>query len=248
MNKITQAFVNKKALTAFLTGGDPNIETTEKLIVAMAESGVDMIEIGIPFSDPMAETLVVQTADERALTNGCTVDKLFAMVKRARRNVDIPLLFMTYINPIFAYGTERFMKNCQDCGIDGVIVPDLPFEERGELADACKQYGITHISLIAPSSQERVQTIARQAEGFLYCVSSLGQADSDAAQMIVQAKAVADLPCAIAVNTSEQARKMAAIVDGVMIGSGIVQLVAEHGKDAITPVTDYIREMEDALR
>jgi len=174
MNRITRAFEHRKAFIAFITGGDPDMETTEKLIVAMAESGVDVIEIGIPFSDPVAEGIVIQEADERALANGCTVDKLFDMVGRVREKVDAPLLFMSYINPIYVYGKERFIAKCSHCGIDGVIVPDLPYEEHDELSTECAKYGITQISLIAPTSGERIETIAKDAAGFIYCVSSLG--------------------------------------------------------------------------
>jgi len=255
MNKITKAFEGKKAFIAFITGGDPDIETTEKLIEVMAESGADIIEIGIPFSDPVAEGIVIQQADERALANGCTVDKLFDMVKRVRQKVDIPLLFMTYINPIFVYGKERFMANCADCGIDGVIVPDLPFEEKDELSDACKKHGICQIFLIAPTSQKRIETIAKDAGGFLYCVSSLGvtgvrsELSTSAAGMVAQVKRVSDVPCAVGfgISTPEQAREMAAVADGVIIGSAIVKLAAEHGRDCAEAVRRFVGEVRGAL-
>ncbi|MCL2762363.1 MAG: tryptophan synthase subunit alpha [Treponema sp.] len=248
MNRITKAFEGKKAFIAFITGGDPDIETSEKLIVAMAESGVDIIEIGIPFSDPVAEGIVIQEADERALAGGCTVDKLFNMVKRVREKVTIPLLFMSYINPIFVYGKERFMAQCKDCGIDGVIVPDLPFEEKDELTAVCAKYGITYISLIAPTSGERIETIAKEAEGFLYCVSSLGVTGvrsnivTNVTEMINQVKSVSSIPCAIGfgISTPEQARDMAAISDGVIIGSAIVKLAAEYGRECVEPVKQFV--------
>ena len=255
MNRITQAFQDKKAFIAFLTGGDPDIETTDKLIVAMAGSGVDIIEIGIPFSDPVAEGVVIQEADERALKNGCTVDKLFEMVKKVRDKVRIPLLFMTYINPIFVYGKTRFIKNCADCGIDGIIVPDLPFEESDELADDCAKYGITQISMIAPTSQERIKLIARNAKGFLYCVSSLGvtgmrsEINTNVAEMIKQVKEVASVPCAVGfgISTPEQARDMADVSDGVIIGSAIVKLIAEYDKESVEPVRQFISEVKRVL-
>lgn len=255
MNKIAKAFEGKKAFIAFITGGDPDIETTEKLILSMAEAGVDILEIGIPFSDPIAEGIVIQEADERALANGCTVDKLFEMVKRIRTKVDIPLLFMTYVNPIFVYGKERFIERCNYCGIDGVIVPDLPFEERGELADDCAKYGICQISMIAPTSQERIGVIAKSAEGFLYCVSSLGvtgvrsEIGGNAAEMIAQVREASSVPCAVGfgISTPEQARDMAVMSDGVIIGSAIVKLVAEYGRQSIEPVKEFVKSIKDVI-
>ena len=251
MNKITKAFDNNKTFIAFITGGDPDIETTEKLIIAMAESGVDLIEIGIPFSDPVAEGIVIQEADERALAGGCTTDKLFDMVKRVREKTAIPLLFMSYVNPIFVYGTERFMEQCKSCGIDGVIVPDLPYEERDELEIECKKYGIAQISLIAPTSGERIENIAKNSEGFIYCVSSLGvtgergEIDTSIADMIGRIKKISDTPCAVGfgISTPDQAKQMASISDGVIVGSAIVKIIAEHGKDCVEPVEQYVTSM-----
>jgi len=257
MNRIEKAFDGQKAFVAFLTGGDPDLETTEKLIPSMAQAGADIIEIGIPFSDPLAEGPVIQGADERALAAGCTVDKLFDMVKRLRATVHIPLLFMTYINPIFAYGKARFMRNCAKAGIDGVIVPDLPFEEHGEVARECADCGITHISMIAPTSTERVEQIARSAKGFLYCVSSLGVTgerrkleSGDVGGIIRLVKAASPIPCAVGfgVSTPEQARAMAGVADGVIVGSAIVRIIAEHGRESVEPVARYVREMKGAMR
>jgi tryptophan synthase alpha chain len=255
MNKITKAFENKKVFIAFITGGDPDIETTEKLIIAMAQSGVDIIEIGIPFSDPVAEGIVIAQADERALENGCTVDKLFDMVKRVRKKTDVPLLFMSYINPIFVYGKERFMDKCRESGIDGVIVPDLPFEERNELSAECVKYGITQISMIAPTSNDRIGNIAKNAEGFIYCVSSLGvtgvrgEIETGIAEIIKQIKEVSSVPCAVGfgISTPEQARDMAAVSDGVIIGSAIVKIIAEHGRECIEPVKNFVTNIRDCL-
>ncbi|MCL2865912.1 MAG: tryptophan synthase subunit alpha [Lachnospiraceae bacterium] len=251
-NRIEQVFVGKQALICFITGGDPDIETTEKLIVAMAEAGADMIEIGIPFSDPVAEGLVIQAANARALENGCTVDELFAMVKRVRGKVAIPLLFMTYMNPVFVYGKERFMKKCQECGIDGIIVPDLPFEEKEELADVCKQYEITPISMIAPTSEDRIEKIAKEAQGFLYCVSSLGvtglrsEIKTNVKGMIEKVRRVSKIPCAVGfgISTPEQAKEMLAVTDGVIVGSAIVKVVAEYGKESVEKVEKLLREIK----
>ena len=253
MNRITKAFENKKAFIAFVTGGDPDIETTEKLIVAMAEEGVDIIEIGIPFSDPVAEGPVIQQADERALAHGCTVDKLFDMVRRIRTgaNVDIPLLFMSYINPIFVYGKEKFMQKCRDCGIDGIIVPDVPFEEKDELALECKKYGICSISMIAPTSKERTEMIARNAQGFIYCVSSLGvtgvrsEINNDIGAMVKHVRKVSHLPCAVGfgISTPEQVRDITEVSDGIIIGSAIVKIVAEYGRQSIEPVRKFVNSI-----
>lgn len=255
MSRIKDAFKNRKAFIAFVTGGDPDIETTEKLIPAMAEAGADLIEIGIPFSDPVAEGLVIQAADERALKAGCTTDKLFDMVERVRKNTDVPLLFMTYLNPIFTYGKEKFLKKCAECGIDGVIVPDMPFEEKDELAAACEANGIDLISMIAPTSEERVAMIAREAKGFLYCVSSLGvtgvrsEISTDIGTMIDKVREVTDLPCAIGfgISTPEQAARMAAISDGAIVGSAIVKLIAKHGRDSALPVSEYVRNIKKGM-
>ncbi|MCL1984771.1 MAG: tryptophan synthase subunit alpha [Methanomassiliicoccaceae archaeon] len=255
MNKISDAFRNKKAFIVFITGGDPDIETSEELIVAMASSGADIIEIGIPFSDPIAEGEVIQRADERALANGCTVDKLFEMVERVRKKISIPLLFMTYINPIFRYGKTKFMRRCEECGIDGIIVPDLPFEEREEISRDCKEFNITRISMIAPTSHDRIRMIAEGAEGFLYCVSSLGvtgvrnEIGTDAVRMIEESKKVTDVPCAVGfgISTKEQAREMAAVSDGVIIGSAIVRIIEEYGNRCVEPVKKFVKGIRSAL-
>ena len=246
---------SKKALITFITGGDPDIETTEKLILAMEEAGADIIEIGIPFSDPIAEGPVIQAAAERALAGGCTVDKLFHMVERLRAKTNIPLLFMTYANPVYAYGKDRFMARCKATGIDGVILPDVPFEERGEFEDECRRHGIYLIPLIAPTSGERAAEIAREAQGFVYCVSSLGvtgtrsEIGTDIAALIDQVKKISQTPCAVGfgISTPGQARDMAAISDGVIVGSAIVKLVALHGKDCVGPVMGFVRELKNSM-
>lgn len=256
MSRITEAFKNKKAFIAFVTGGDPDIETTEALIPAMAQAGADLIEIGIPFSDPVAEGVVIQEADERALNGGCTTDKILDMVARIRTTNDVPLLFMTYLNPVFTYGKEKFMRRCAECGIDGIIVPDMPFEEKDELAEVCDQNNIDLISMIAPTSEDRVALIAGEAKGFLYCVSSLGvtgvrgRITTDIGKMIREVREVTDLPCAIGfgISTPEQAGEMAKQADGVIVGSAIVKLIAKHGKDSVPYVSEYIRSMKDGMQ
>lgn len=251
MNRITQALQNKKAFIAFVTGGDPNLKICEQIIYTLVDEGVDVIEIGIPFSDPMAEGIVIQAADERALKNGCTVDDLFVMVKRIRQRVSIPLVFMTYVNPVYTYGKDKFMRNCQSVGIDGVIVPDVPFEEKHELEECCKQYNITLISMIAPTSSERVQMIAKEAEGFLYCVSSLGVTGVRTTishtidTLIKQVKAVSDIPCMIGfgISTRQQVIDMSQISDGVIVGSALVKIIGEHQENCIPMIQMKIREL-----
>ena len=255
MNKLQKAFENGKAFIPFVTAGDPTLEVTERLVLAMAQAGADLIELGIPFSDPVAEGPVIQQADERALAAGATTDRIFEMVRCLRENTDVPLAFMTYANPIFVYGAERFMRRCAECGVDAVIVPDLPFEEKGELAPACRAHDVKLISLIAPTSQTRIAQIAAEAEGFVYCVSSLGvtgvrsQITTDLSRMIAEVKAVRDIPCAIGfgISTPQQARDMAAIADGAIVGSAIVKMVAAYGADCVKPVADYVRDMKRAV-
>ena len=256
MSRIHQAFENKKAFIAFVTGGDPDLETTEKLVIAMEEAGADLIEIGIPFSDPIAEGVVIQEANIRALSAGSTTDKLFETVKRAREKVTVPMVFLTYINPIYTYGKEKFMRRCAECGIDGLIIPDLPFEEKGELLDVCRAYGIDIISLVAPTSHERIRMIAEKAQGFLYVVSSMGvtgvrsKIETDIEGMVKLVRESSDIPCAIGfgIATPEQAKAMAQIADGAIVGSAIVKLVGQYGRESIGPVADYVRSMKAAVK
>ena len=255
MSPLAKVFQNKKSLIIFITGGDPCIETTEKLIPEMADAGADIIEIGIPFSDPVAEGPVIQAASERALANGATTDKLLEMTARLRNKIQIPLVFMTYANPIYVYGKERFLSACHESGISGIIVPDMPFEEKGELSETCTKFGIPLISMVAPTSSERVAMIAKEAEGFLYCISSLGvtgmrsEINAGIEKIIVQAKKVTDVPCAIGfgISNADQARDMAKISDGVVVGSAIVKLIEKYGNDCIEPVKEFVRRMKDAI-
>ncbi|MBR3516018.1 MAG: tryptophan synthase subunit alpha [Lachnospiraceae bacterium] len=254
MSRIKKAFENGKAFIPFLTGGDPDIGITEKLIFEMEANGADLIEIGVPFSDPIAEGVVIQAADERALSGGVTTDDLFAMVKRVREKTQIPLVFMTYYNPVFSYGNEKFLANCKDCGIDGIIIPDLPFEESDEIRGTCKEYGIDLINMIAPTSEERIERIAKSAEGFLYCVSSLGVTGvretitTNVTAMIEKVRSYSDIPCAIGfgISNPKQAKEMAAVSDGVIVGSAIVRIIAEHGKESAGPVGEYVKSMKEA--
>lgn len=255
MSKIREAFQAGKAFIPFITGGDPDLETTKKLILEMQKNGADIIEVGIPFSDPIAEGAVIQAADLRALDNGCTTDKLFDALKEIKSRVTIPLVFMTYINVIYKYGKKKFMERCIECGICGVIVPDCPYEEKDELQPVCKEYGIEMISLIAPTSHNRIKMIAKQSEGFLYCVSSLGvtgvrkEITTDISAMVNLVREVSDTPCAVGfgISTPEQAKEMTKYADGAIVGSAIVKIVAEHGKDSVPYVGAYVKEMKEAI-
>ena len=257
MNKrITQAFENGKAFIPFVTCGDPSLEITEQLVYAMEEAGADLIELGIPFSDPTAEGPVIQAANVRALSGGVTTDKIFEMVERIRKNASIPMVFMTYANVVFSYGTERFVKKAAEIGMDGLILPDVPFEEKEEFDTVCKAYGLDLISLIAPTSHERIAQIAKEAEGFVYCVSSLGvtgtrtNITTDISAMVKLVKQAKDIPCAVGfgISTPEQARKMAGQSDGAIVGSAIVKLCAAYGKDCVPYVKEYVKSMKDAVR
>ena len=256
MSKIAQAFASGKAFIPFITCGDPSLEITEQLVYAMAENGADLIELGIPFSDPTAEGPVIQAANVRALAGGVTTDKIFDMVRRIRQKTDIPMVFMTYANVVFSYGSERFLRTAADIGMDGLILPDLPFEETDEFDPLCKQYGLDLISLIAPTSHERIRMIAADASGFVYCVSSLGvtgvrsDISTDIGAMIDLVKQTKDIPCAVGfgISTPEQAKKMAALSDGAIVGSAIVKLCAQYGTDCVPHVAAYVRQMKAAVQ
>lgn len=256
MSNIREAFKNGKAFIAFITCGDPDLETTAAAVRAAVENGADLIELGIPFSDPTAEGPVIQAANIRALAGGVTTDRIFDFVRELRRDVKIPMVFMTYANVVFSYGSERFISMCSQVGIDGLILPDLPFEEREEFLPECHKYGVDLISLIAPTSEGRVAMIAREAEGFLYLVSSLGvtgvrnEIETDLASMVQMVRQNTDVPCAIGfgISTPEQAKQMAGLSDGVIVGSAIVRLLEEHGKEAPEYIGEYVRRMKEAIR
>lgn len=256
MSNIREAFKNGKAFIAFITCGDPDLETTAAAVRAAAENGADLIELGIPFSDPTAEGPVIQAANIRALAGGVTTDRIFDFVRELRRDVEIPMVFMTYANVVFSYGSERFISTCSQVGIDGLILPDLPFEEREEFLPECRKYGVDLISLIAPTSEGRVAMIAREAEGFLYLVSSLGvtgvrnEIETDLVSMVQMVRQNTDVPCAIGfgISTPEQAKQMAGLSDGVIVGSAIVRLLEEHGKEAPEYIGEYVRRMKEAIR
>ena len=254
--KITEAFSRGKAFIPFVTCGDPSLDVTEKIVYAMVEAGADLIELGIPFSDPTAEGPVIQGANLRALSGGVTTDKVFDMVEKIRKNTDVPMVFMTYANVVFSYGTERFCKRAQEVGMDGLILPDVPYEEKEEFAEVADKHGLDLISLIAPTSHERIATIAKDSEGFVYCVSSLGvtgmrsQITTDIGAMVKLVKAQKDIPCAVGfgISTPEQAKKMAVQADGVIVGSAIVKLCESYGADCVPYIKEYVKSMKDEIK
>ncbi len=256
MSNIAKAFEHGKAFIPFVTCGDPSLDVTEEVVYAMVEAGADLIELGVPFSDPTAEGPVIQGANIRALAGGVTTDKVFDLVRKLRKKVTIPMVFMTYANVVFSYGSERFISTCREIGIDGLILPDIPYEEKDEFDGICKQYDVDLISLITPTSHERISMIANDASGFVYCVSSLGvtgtrtKITTDIGAMVDLVKKAKDIPCAVGfgISTPEQAKQMAEKSDGVIVGSAIVKLCAQYGKDCVPYVRDYVKSMKDAMR
>lgn len=256
MSKIQNAFKNGKAFISFITVGDPDLESSKKAILEMVKNGTDLIELGIPFSDPMAEGPTIQSANVRALKNEITTDDIFDFVKDIRKEVSIPMVFMTYSNVVFSYGSERFIKICSEIGIDGLILPDCPYEEKEEFSDICKKYDIDLISLIAPTSENRIAMIAKEAKGFVYLVSSLGvtgtrsEIKTDLESIVKVVRENTTIPCAIGfgISTPEQAQKMAAISDGVIVGSAIIKLLEKYGTDAPKFIGEYVKSMKDAIR
>ncbi|MCL2146669.1 MAG: tryptophan synthase subunit alpha [Synergistaceae bacterium] len=253
MNRIERAFKNenRKAFITFLTAGDPDIKRTEEFILTMEQAGADLIEIGIPFSDPIAEGKVIEAANTRALSCGTTTDSVFELVKNIRGKTQVPLVFLTYLNPVFKYGYERFFERCKSVGVDGIIIPDLPFEEKSELADYAEQNNVSIISLISPTSKERIKRIAKSSTGFIYLVSSMGvtgvreNIDTDLKSIIADIRSVTNTPVAIGfgISTPEQARKFGSISDGVIVGSAIVKIIEQHGQNAAQYIYEYVKTM-----
>jgi len=255
MSNIKKAFENGKAFIAFITCGDPDLETTKKVVLEACKNGADLIELGIPFSDPTAEGPVIQGANIRALAGGVTTDKVFDLVRELRKETDTPFVFMTYANVVFSYGSEEFISLCKETGVDGIILPDLPFEEKEEFSPICDKYGVDLISLIAPTSENRISMIAKEAQGFIYIVSSLGvtgtrsEIKTDLASIVKVIRENTDVPCAIGfgISTPEQAAKMAAVSDGAIVGSAIIKILEKYGKEAPKYVGEYVKSMKDAL-
>ena len=255
MSRIGNAFNNKKAFIAFLTAGDPDFETSLKNFRTVIEAGADLIEVGIPFSDPIAEGPVIQEADIRALESGMTTDKVFELVKTLRSDYDLPIVFMTYANPVYHYGADKFFEKAAEAGADGIIIPDCPYEERAEFDDTAAKYGIDFISMIAPTSEDRIKTIDEKAKGFIYVVSSLGvtgvrsEIKTDLDSIVKLIKEATDTPAAIGfgISTPEQASAMSKKADGVIVGSAMVKIVAQYGKEAPEKLSEYVKSMKKAI-
>ncbi|MGE4584418.1 MAG: tryptophan synthase subunit alpha [Sphaerochaeta sp.] len=254
-NRIERAFEGRKAFIPFLTCNDPDMALTLDLVLSMADAGSAVIELGIPFSDPIAEGPVIQKADERALQAGFKLTQFFSLVEQIRKFSNIPLVCMTYLNPVYHYGKERFLQEAGAAGLDGIIVPDLPYESRIELEQTCIDNNIQRINMIAPTSRQRICEVASHSKGFLYCVSSLGVTGmrttlGDTARMMVeQAKQATNTPCAVGfgIHTEEQARVIAEFADGIIVGSAIVNLIAHYGHNSVKPVETYVRSMKKAI-
>ena len=255
MSNIKKAFENGKAFIAFITCGDPDLETTKKVVLEACKNGADLIELGIPFSDPTAEGPVIQGANIRALAGGVTTDKVFDLVRELRKETDTPFVFMTYANVVFSYGSEKFISLCKETGVDGIILPDLPFEEKEEFSPVCDKYGVDLISLIAPTSENRISMIAKEAQGFIYIVSSLGvtgtrsEIKTDLDSIVKVIRENTDIPCAIGfgISTPEQAAKMSAISDGAIVGSAIIKILEKYGKEAPKYVGEHVKSMKEAI-
>ena len=256
MTETAKAFENGKAFIPFITCGDPDLETTAKIVREAVANGADLIELGIPFSDPTAEGPVIQGANIRALKGGVTTDKVFDLVRELRKDVTVPMVFMTYSNVVFSYGADKFISTCKEIGINGLILPDLPYEEKEEFLPQCKKYGVDLISLIAPTSENRIAMIAKEADGFIYLVSSLGvtgtrsEISTDLKSIVDVIRQNTSVPCAIGfgISTPEQAKKMADIADGASVGSAIIKIIEQYGKDAPKYVGEYVKSMKDAVR
>lgn len=256
MSKISDAFENKKAFVAYLMAGDPDLDTSAEYILTAQEAGADMIEIGIPFSDPVAEGPVIQAASERALAAGTRLDKIFDMVGSIKEKMHVPVLFMTYLNPVFVYGYDRFFAKCNEIGICGIIIPDVPFEEEREVKDVASNYNVEVVTLIAPTSNQRIAEIASEAEGFIYLVSSMGvtgvrnKITTDIQYIVQEIKKSTSIPVGVGfgISTPEQAQYFSSIADGAIVGSAIVKIIGEYGKNAKKPLYEYICSMKNKIK
>lgn len=255
MIKIAEAFKNKKAFVAYLMAGDPDLATSAEYILTAQRAGADLIEIGIPFSDPIAEGEVIQQASIRALSAGTRLDGVFDMVASIKDKMHVPMVFMTYLNPVFVYGYDRFFARCVEIGISGIIIPDMPYEEQGEAKAVAQKYGVEVVTLVAPTSVARTAEIARNAEGFIYLVSSMGvtgvrkQITTDLSGILADIHQSTNIPAAVGfgISTPEQAAAYAKQADGVIVGSAIVRIIGQHGKAAAQTLYDYIASMKAAM-
>ncbi len=248
------AFLNGKALIAFITCGDPDLETTKELIKTLDENGADIIELGMPFSDPVAEGPVIQSANVRSLQGGCTTDKIFDMVSEVSKSVKAPIILTTYTNVVFSYGIERFFKKASEIGIKGIVIPDIPYEEKEEFSVPCEKFGIDYISVVASTSEKRVEMIAKESKGFVLCTSTLA-ADEEREKRYIfnmarDIRKVSDLPVVggIDVSSFEQVKMLSPMVDGIVVDTMIVELVEKYKKDSPKYVAELIKELKEMIK
>jgi tryptophan synthase alpha chain len=255
MNNLSEIFKGRKALITYLTAGDPNLKNTKDFILAMARGGADLVEIGLPFSDPVAEGPVIEAAMARAINNVKSLDDVFAMAAEVKKESNVGLSIMSYANPIFSYGYVRFFKKCKDIGIKAFIAPDIPFEEQDEVKEYAQKNDVAVISFIAPTSRERIEAISKNAHGFIYLISSLGltgvrsKITTDIASLVSSIKQYTDVPVAVGfgISTPEQAREISQSADGIIIGSAIVKIIAQYGPDAAEHIENYVKSIRAVL-
>lgn len=255
MSHTSEAFKKGKAMIAFLTAGVPSMEDTVKYVLDLEKAGVDLIEIGVPFSDPIADGPVIMEADVKALENHIHLPQVMELVKTLRTKTQIPIVLLTYYNPVFNYPSARFFEEAKEIGIDGVIIPDLPFEEQEEIRPLADANGVDIIQMVAPTSEERIRRSLRHATGFVYVVSSMGVTGmrghirTDLREIIRIARETTDTPLAIGfgIHTPEQAGRMAKLADGVITGSGVVDIINKNGGDASEKLTAYIRGLKAGM-
>ncbi|QQK08112.1 tryptophan synthase subunit alpha [Miniphocaeibacter halophilus] len=255
MNRIEEALKDKKSFIGYITAGHPTIDISEKVIYKMVEAGTDLIEIGIPFSDPNAEGEVIHNANIKALKNGMKIEKAFDLVETVRKKVNVPIVFLTYCNPVFKYGYDEFFKKCKEVGADGIIVPDLPFEERDEMKVFADKYGIIMITLVPPVSKNRIEMLAKDAKGFAYLVSSMGLAGvrkkfPDGVKEFAKfVKENTNIPILIGfgIENEEQIKEMSEISDGIILDSAIVNIIEESGEEAPEKVFKFIKEIKNTI-
>lgn len=260
-SRITKKFqdiksMGKKGLISYITAGDPDLDTTYRLVLEMEKAGVDIVELGIPYSDPLADGPVIQRASQRALKSGADIDTIFQLVERLREETEIPLVFLVYFNCVFKYGFKRFLDKCQEKGVDGLIIPDLPLEERRELKEMMKGYNIDLIPLVAPTSQERIKAIVEDSEGFVYCISSMGVTgkrdnfETDLNKFLNEVRKYTDLPLALGfgISTPEMVKKLKALCDALIVGSGIIEEIERGIKEGAIEekVFEFVKKLSEA--
>lgn len=263
-NRIDKTFdalkeTKEKALVSYITAGDPDLNTTKEIVLQMEQAGVDIIEVGVPFSDPVADGPVIEKAAQRALQKGVSLKKIIEMVKELREHTNIPILLMGYFNPLFRYGLEGFVEDASAAGVDGVIIPDLPYEESAELNVLLSDHGMHLIQLVAPTTtDERLQQICGTARGFIYCVSVTGVTgmrsnnDSNLEEFMSRVERFAKIPTVVGfgISGSQQAKEAGNYCDGVVVGSAFVKLIHDRNSDKeemLSHVADFAKDLKNAL-